>query len=72
MCIRDSVSTLATEFDKGAKIISMADKSKRRINMFIVPVNVYHINNPENWITVYAMLDICSEGTFITFTRSRP
>ena len=31
----------------------------------IIPVVVHHKNNPEQCITVYAMLDDCSQGTFI-------
>ena len=36
------------------------------VSLCIVPVKVRHHLNPEHQMTVYAMLDNCSEGTFIT------
>ena len=38
----------------------------KAISLCIVPVNLRHNLNPDNIITVYAMLDNCSEGTFVT------
>ncbi len=36
------------------------------VSLCIVPVKVRHNLNPDNVITVYAMLDNCSDGTFVT------
>ena len=46
--------------DKGSKDVNQV------ISLCIVPVNVRHKSNPNNVMTVYAMLDNCSEGTFVT------
>ena len=35
------------------------------IGMPIVPVKLYHDGNPEKYLIVYAMLDLCSTGTFV-------
>ena len=36
------------------------------VSLCIVPVKVRHKLNPDNVLTMYAMLDNCSEGTFVT------
>ena len=35
------------------------------ISMCVVPVQLWHIDHPENKINVYCLLDDCSQGTFI-------
>ncbi len=57
------IAALATSCD-GKK--DEVCEPKNRISMCIVPVNLHHKQDPNNVITVYAMLDNCSEGTFIT------
>ena len=41
------------------------DDSEKTIGMPILPVKVYHRDNPEKFSVVYAMLDNCSSGVFI-------
>ncbi len=60
----ENVTILATECS-GIKNSSISEP-KDRISMCIVPVQLYHELTPDNVVTVYAMLDDCSDGTFIT------
>ena len=61
---QETVTNMATGFEGTAE--SACKSSNRVISMCIVPVNLHHKSDPNNVIKVYAMLDNCSEGTFMT------
>ena len=59
------IVSAATGCDKDLDEEKCEVKNKT-ISLCIIPVQVRHGLNPDNVMTVYAMLDNCSEGTFLT------
>ena len=55
-----------TEIEMISMVTECAAKPDYVISLCVVPVKVRHISQPTKTITVYAMLDHCSEGTFVT------
>ena len=55
-----ALSNMATGL--GGEKEATVDTCNRVISMCIVPVELFHKSNPNNIITVYVMLDNCSEG----------
>ena len=55
----------AEEAIESARTTHMDDDQTDSIGMPIIPVRLYASGNPKRSVIVYAMLDVCSTGTFI-------
>ena len=65
--IPETMVSVATGYDvKTVDTVNVGKKVSKVISLCILPVSIRHGLDPENVMTVYAMLDNCSEGTFLT------